>query len=834
MAKKINLNLVGMVTDIGSPQAPGGSCTMLQNCNVEAPGVLVKREGFARAANGFGGPGWSLVSTKQLGSNVLMNFGSNTAATGLRYGDGTVAPTLLTTPNSADVANTAAARMKAAVLGQSHYLTGTNGTLRLNADLSLDYAGGPQAWGFYQAGVGTVLTGTNQWLTDGNGVAYRVVFGRRLPDNAATEVMGAVSGRRVVENRTGTSGWAVGVTRSVTVRVLIPYHVRTSATALTSSYFFRLYRSQQVNTSTSNPNDELQQCYEYVLTAGDITAGYVDVTDSCPESALGAYLYTNTVSGGDVSTGAVASQGVTPGILATNDPPPVATDVCEFANCLVYSNLTPPRRLFFSIIAVGAAGNVLTAGDVLTVNGFTFTAVAGAPANSQEFQVVTTGTVAFNIRNTAINLCEAINATRGPIGGTKATMLTATYVGNDASPGTIGRILLESYYCGGSDFVISASAHGSAYLPPIGGSGASSSASPLYLKNGLAVSKPLQADAVPPANYFQVGRADTLIQRLMPLRDQLFIFTDDGIYRMRGDGPYNFVVERFSTTFHLAARESCVLCEDAIYAWGYEGLARITSAGVEFIDTPIRNYAQYWQLAASTNFASTAFAVAYRKKRRVVFFIPDDTTTPNCSVALVYHLATNAWSAWGMGTGNPYNPQASSDAPKSCGVVRYSDDNLYLGNWNNASSDSYLFAENNVATSSASRFYDVNNAGVNSYYDWLVEMTDCVPDPSSLEQWREVHVYWCQDRWRNLQNYQATINIQMHTELSTSVQTAQVLQPASVTGFGTDVGVSRVACPREAAIGVKMFVSALASSDQGVAISGLALLYEPMGDEVGL
>jgi len=809
MQKRLELSLTGLVTSPGPPQAPSGSMSTCENADVEAPGCIIKRKGFARKANGFGGPSYAMASTKQLGSNLLINFGTNTAATGLRVGDGSVAPTLLSTPDTTNVSNPVTARMKVAVLGQSHYITSTRGTLRYNPDNSLSFAGAPKAIGFDMARLSTnVLTGTAAWLADGYGVAYRVVWGTRLTDSAQTEVVGSPSGRCIIQNVTGTTGYGAGVVRNTSLRILVPKHVQTSASSLTTSWFLRLYRSQQVQMSSGNPSDEMQQCFEYVLTSTDLSNRYVEVTDSCPDAAVGGYLYTNTISGGDVSTGAVAVQGVTSGVLAANDPPPIATDVAEFANCLFYSNLTPPRRTYFSIIAVGTTGNVLTAGDTITVDGQTYTAVAGAPASAVQFTVVTAGTVAANIRQTAINFTEAVNA------NSSNTTVWAFYVGNDSSPGTIGKILLETRRVDGSDFNTAASAHGSAYLPAIGGSGVTS-VSPTTLTNGLACSKPLQGDAVPPANYFQVGRADTAILRIIPLRDALFIFTDDGVFWLRGDAPSNFAIERFSTTFHLLARECVTTCEDAIYAWGYEGIARITASGVEYLDTPIRNYVQNETGLTGSNFGDQAFAVSYRSKRRVVFAYGVTAGQYLCTKALVWNIATSAWSSYSFAASFP-----------SCGAVRYSDDLFFYGDWNSGGTDSYMYQERHAGTKAD--FADDNSAGSSSSILTTLVFTANSPDPSSLFHWQELQLFWNTGPYRGLSDSAGSATIYLNTEMQTSL-TYSVL--ASV-GGALPVLLSRIIIGNEAALGAKQNVVLSHSLiNDGFAIAGMSLIYTPLGTE---
>lgn len=757
----MTLDMKGLILAPGQLSSPNGAMTIANNIEIPAMGLVRKRRGFTRVANGFGGPAHSIYSTKQLCDagydflTVMAGGASMTKGNALRIGNGVSGlTTLLTPPDSASLLTPLYRRTKVAVSLKNHYISSAIGNLRLDSTMGLAYAGMPKAPGFDTARASGVLTGTASWLADGSYVAYRCLWGTKDQDNV--EMRGSPSGRWVVGNVAGTTGYAAATVRSVIVRLRLPYHVNTASTALTTGYFYELYRSIQ---TTGTPNDEMQLVYRGQLTAADITNGYVEITDSTPEAAMGAYLYTNTQSGGDISTGVVMAPSVANGVLAANDPPPVAGDVALWNNVMWYADIAFPQRLTFSILAVGAAGTVLKATDVITLTSTgtrTYTAVAGAPASASQFTVVTSGTVSANIRQTAINLCEAINADSGN------TYVWAYYIGNDASPGSIGKIMLESRrlsdsYASYVTFSLQVTTgSGIPYSPQLGSAQASQADS---WRNGICFSKPFQADAVPPANYLRVSRNDSRILRIVPLRDYLYLFTDDGVFWVRGTTAQDFSIEPFDTTFRLAARESCVALEDAIYAWGIEGIARITPGGLDYIDLPIRNYVQNIfatrtlaqggaALDNNTSFSASAFAVAYRRNRRVLFFYPDDNSTasgafkPNCTNALVWNVETSAWT-----TMDNITTDASSNlvaCPKSFGAVRYSDELLCQVEWNSTGNDTKLYLENNTLTVSDYQEDGYDKLGSPTTarpFTSTVEWTTVSPDPHALTHWQEIAVF---------------------------------------------------------------------------------------------
>lgn len=813
-SSRLSLDFKGLVTAPGALAAPPGSLTHASNVDFPAPGLAEKRKGIKAAASGFtNGAVWSVISTKQLGANLIFNSGNtgagNDEASILRYGDGTAAPTTLTTPDSSAFHNVATERMKCAVSLKNHYLTSDRATARVNSDMSLVFAGMPRSPGVYGAGGTTLAAGT--WLAAGNGVAYRTVF--ISTDAESVPVVSPPSGRFVIANIATTTGYT-GAARAVTLRCLLPYLTETNSTPITTTtgsvYRLQLYRSIQSTVATAEPNDELQLVYETKLSAANILAGYIDITDTCPESVMGAYLYTNTVSGGDVLTGLVRPGSTGLGIAASNDRPPIAKDIASYANCLWYANTTTPWRQVVSIIALGAGG--LAVGDVLDLGqvGVTWTAVAGAPANATQFKVeLGLASTALNIRATAMNFCEAVNAL------TTNTNVTATYIGNDASPGTVGQMLFENRRTDGSQFHLGTTGLTSPFIPNLSVADSSRDA----WGNGLACSKPFQGDAVPPVNYLRVGRNDTTIQRVMSLRDALFVFTDDGIWWVRGNTPADFVLDQFDTTFRLLARDCCVSVGDAIYAWGYEGIARITTGGVEYIDLPIRNTVQAIQRGETaavslTDFQKRAFAVAYRTQRKVLFFYPNGSETGGyaCSRALVFHVSMGVWSTYAFEKANDNTVNG-----KLAGVVRWSDELLHLTEWVSGG-NSQLYLERSTETTADYRDTDATGSG--QVITSLMQWTSTVPEAGTLCHWTEAHCFWSPPDDEHL-GLPTSVTVALAVEAGTSQST--VVAPLVVQ--------SRVMAGTTVGYGARMVMQVTHNTiDDYFSMSGMALLYNPVSN----
>ncbi len=724
MSSKIVLDAKGIVLSPGELSRSPGSLTAATNVNVEAPGIIRSRQGLARQTHQLGGPMWKFVNTKQLGVNVICNYGSSTAATGLKFGDGTSAWATI----AGTVTNQPATRMQCSTGRLNHYFTSDEGVRRLETDSLLYQAGMPRGLALDLTGTVaspvTVLSGApGLVLADTESTAYRVTWCKK--DGEGIVMEGAPSSRTVIFNNTRTSGWVTGISKNVTCRILLPKQANTTTTALTTSYFFRLYRCAAVALGTV-PSDEMNLVAEAYLTAGQITAGFVDVTDSAPEvfRALGDPLYTNEILGGDVGPPGPDGQPIT-GVQLGNNPPPRARDIALFAECAFYSDLLYPWALEFTLLST-VSGTGVTAGDTITIDADVFTAIVpGAPANN-EFVVATVAdgsALEEAIARTAQNLVEAINRS------TTNTTVWAYYVSQHGK--LPGRIRLERRNHGLA-FVVTASAHGTAYRPVLN-PGVTSGIDG-YL-NGFAYSKPNLPDAVPAVNLGFVGRADVSILRMQVLRDAIYFFTDAGLYRLTGRTQADFAVQEFDLTFRLRGREMVTTCDDAIYAWGHEGIAKITASGVQYISNAIEPLV--WKVVKDATpdwLANYAWATAYRSRHKVLFAVPDTSTNGNSPTFYVYDTRMESWTTWATTRG------VVNVNGHSTGIVRVSDDILFLGQWNGSGADSSIFKERltYAAADYTDDTYDTAGIAITKTVRWNA----AVGSPELETHWDEIHVLY--------------------------------------------------------------------------------------------
>lgn len=563
-------------------------------------------------------------------------------------------------------------------------------------------------------------------LTDGGAAAYRVTWHRKAQDEK-TILGGPPTGRVVIRNSAGTSGYD-GPSASVSCRIPVPcelntpygfaangvspcpitgtypafatppvtaYPTQSEAGQLTVDYFYRLWRSFIVD--AGSPSDEMYLIAETYLTAEDIARGYCLFNDATPDSYLRGAPKLNTNA---INFPAVGEAGIKNGIVNADTAPPACVDAGLFSGCAWYGNTTTRAALSTTLLAYGANG--FNVGDAITVNGIVMTGVAepaqppllgpfNVALNPYEFIVSTSlATLALNIEATARNLVESYNRQQRP------DPLYAYYISLGTQlPGQIYWEMNAFRYINGSgaessEFVITSDS-GDAWRPDltVSAEGLKTTAT-----NALWFSKQDRPDSVPVVNQFMVGPSDSRILRVIPFRDRLYVFTDNGLYQVTGNFYGNFSLQLVDATARLFSPESVAVVEDAVYAWLVEGMAEINEAGVlvisDLIDITVNNLITDF---TRQNMKDYGFAIGYRLAHRVQFFYwaaDAGESGPFCNKWFEFDVRTRTWSTGLFNNDDLLTPKEQG---KSHGVVRFSDDNLLLTTWNSGGSDGFLFIE---------------------------------------------------------------------------------------------------------------------------------------------
>lgn len=291
-------------------------------------------------------------------------------------------------------------------------------------------------------------------------------------------------------------------------------------------------------------------------------------------------------------------------------------------------------------------------GDVVTVDGQDFLArddTGGSDAGSQ-FSVNQSGsdTLAERVYETARNLAWAISrhaASLYSFGGSAEVVALKDEV---ASGGDGELLLVRQRPAISGTFTISTT-RPTAFSQDLTSEVTTPAAT---FTDRLQWSAPDEPEAWPPANFTRVGEQDYKILSLVPLDDALIIFKEDGIYRLSGSPPGNWIVDRIDTTKRLVAPLATCVLDGVCYAWTDRGLVAVTEGGVS--PAPISR-----PIAHELREAQRVFPFDTKGHKRGVWLqahprlglvilnycdgISDETADRG---QWVWHKSTGAWSRW--------------------------------------------------------------------------------------------------------------------------------------------------------------------------------------------
>ena len=182
--------------------------------------------------------------------------------------------------------------------------------------------------------------------------------------------------------------------------------------------------------------------------------------------------------------------------------------------------------------------------------------------------------------------------------------------------------------------------------------------------NRIYYSKFQQPEAVPLLNYIDVGPEDKAILRIYPLRDSLFVFKEDGLYRISGESS-PFVLSLFDSSCVLIAPDSVSPMNNVIYAWTNKGISNVTETGVNEISRPIDTEILRLSSAEFSNFKKVTWGVGYNSDNSYTVYTNTEVDDEVATIGFRFSDLTNTWT--------------NIDRSQTCGIVLSSDDKLYMG-----------------------------------------------------------------------------------------------------------------------------------------------------------
>lgn len=345
---------------------------------LEALNVVIDRDGIIEPRRGF--KQWKSFGTLTSRAKQLLNYrdralvhydtklGYETSGNFVEFKDSSG------TTDASVIETETGRRIRGSEANGNFYVTTSTGIKRVSS-LTDQFLSASKENQLVDAGVAQALDpsiladySSSGWMVGLSRVAYRVLIG--LTDNNDNLLVGAPSSRVVVTNSASQSC-------NTKLKIFLP-------AGLTTDNFVQIYRSNnpfassiELLDSTVQPDDEVLQIGEVVLTSEDIARGYVDFNDAVPAELqeVGTPLYNNQNTGD--------------GALQTNYAPPFAKDIALYKNSLFFANTKTRHSLDINLLSVEGIEDIsISAASLAGTTLSLTTSIAHGLANEEEIFVL--------------------------------------------------------------------------------------------------------------------------------------------------------------------------------------------------------------------------------------------------------------------------------------------------------------------------------------------------------------------------------------------------------------------------------------------------------------
>ena len=480
--------------------------------------------------------------------------------------------------------------------------------------------------------------------------------------------------------------------------VLVSASVPEDCASTSQNWFLQLYRSGQYDIAADIYSD-YRLILQRALTATEIANNVVYILDDTEETLRGADLYTNEnsaegefqanarppkpadiavfknymlyancqvrpvlefslVDPTKINAGDTITIRVTEGVSTTEE---IYVAREGAANKLLYSQTitgTNPFTItsdghgfsngdivYFSNILGGSYANqTATVGSVAT-NTFQVTFTGTGTPTSLWFEGISNGTnPIFRLNKTSTSFATQLQETAQglikAISRRASGKLYGRYLSDFSEvPGQIG-VLARAFY-DKIDIKVSSATTGTAFEPILPTAYGNVFATGSTEKNRLYISKLREPEAVPLLQYLSVGSENSDIYRIAALRDSVIILKEDGVYRLSGDDPTNFVVTILDSTVILGWPDSVDVINNQVAALTNTGVVLISETAVNIISRKIEEDIRPILGRAS----DLAHGVTYESER-IYLLTATLPNEPTLAVCHVYNTLTDEWTTW--------------------------------------------------------------------------------------------------------------------------------------------------------------------------------------------
>ena len=233
--------------------------------------------------------------------------------------------------------------------------------------------------------------------------------------------------------------------------------------------------------------------------------------------------------------------------------------------------------------------------------------------------------------------------------------------------------------------------------------------------NRIHWSKPDEFEAWPFHQFQDIGASDKGIIAMRVTRETLWIFKEDGLYRVTGDNEDTFDFERVDATIVAVANECVVNFAESVVAWTTKGIVMVSESIFEPISDDIsrflRLYLEYTAIPTADTYGrlNQAYMVADDREGLLRLHLPGssqdgDGTLVGCGEALVYSIKNKAWTrcVWLSSAGFP--------KPLEFGVIEPTSHRaMYCDGYLGGAGEGFLWQERSPVDSAVNKDDDEEN-----------------------------------------------------------------------------------------------------------------------------
>lgn len=172
--------------------------------------------------------------------------------------------------------------------------------------------------------------------------------------------------------------------------------------------------------------------------------------------------------------------------------------------------------------------------------------------------------------------------------------------------------------------------------------------------NRIHYSKPFEYEAFPLGDYAEVGASDKGIIAMRVTRETLWVFKEDGLFRITGDDRATFDVERVDATIIAIGTECVHSFAESLVAWTTKGVVVLSESTFDIVSTDIEKLLRdYLAIDATraTSYLSGCFLLVDEAEGLIRLHLKgsardDDDVVRGSGAAMVYAVGTKTWHHW--------------------------------------------------------------------------------------------------------------------------------------------------------------------------------------------